>query len=169
MENALAVGLWIPAITKAAGVLEVPLQKEVLWLFLLLALTLDAAARKSDRAAVGLAIYAAAVSALMAFVVLVTPIDSGRWMDLGVIYGQLAAFALLLLVNYVLTSAGCENRTPVWMTLFALILAVDVLFVMKLRDEGLAMSLAAVPGLAVAVGRYAPRPVGQRDDAEADT
>ena len=169
MENALAIGLWIPAITKAAGVLEIPPQKEVFWLFLLLALTLSAASRKGDRAAVGLAIYATVVSALMAMVVLLTPIDSSRWMELGAIYGKLAAYASLLLVNYILTSAGRENKAPAWMALFALVLAVDVLFVMKLRDEGLAMSLAAIPGLAAAVGQYASSRGGQVSETEVET
>ncbi|MBN1808239.1 MAG: hypothetical protein JW909_04165 [Planctomycetes bacterium] len=152
MQYAIILGIWVPLITVSLGRLTVPQEFEAAWCFLLIGAALAAAILDSERAGLRMAAEAAVISI---FVTVLLALGGGvvsRWAGMMVLYGRLAGYCLLLTANYMTRFYGKETGAGGRTAMVALVLTVDVVFVLAAGEIGPAAALCAVPGIAIALG-----------------
>jgi len=160
----VTAGVWIPALMRLAGAFELSVELETAWCFLLAFAVLFVTLIKGVKIAIGnlleLFLISLVVVALIRFAGVPTRLDG-----LETVYGRLAAFAALLLLNLVpawimetepRAVSRAERRTfpaaeraPA--ALMALAILLNVVFVISVREHSQTEAVASLPALALAV------------------
>jgi len=153
MEYVVLIGLWIPALTRAAGELELPSDIETPWTFVLFALALFIALRKNESAGFQAGVFSLVACALLSGMFSLISSRGVRWTGLETLYGQLGAYTALLMLHILPGRPRDADKSPLATTYLALLLMLDVLFVLKAREHGMLLSISAIPGIILVANR----------------
>jgi hypothetical protein len=171
VEYVVLLGLWVPVLTRAIGAFELPSSIETPWTLVLFAFALFIALRKSESAG-----FQAGVFSLIACVLLSSAFGllfsrGVLWNGLEVLYGQLGAYTALLMLHILPWRPRDAGKSPVATVYIGLLLLLDVLFVLKAREQGMLLSISSIPGIILVTNRMMDnRPaISSSSDAKAET
>ena len=171
MEYVALIGLWIPVLTRAIGELELPSGIETPWTFVLFAFALFIALRKGESAAFHAGVFSLIACVLLSSVFSLLSSRGARWTGLEILYGQLGAYTALLMLHILPWRPRDAGKSPVATVYIALLLMLDVLFVLKAREHGMLLSISSIPGIILVTNRMMDsRPaLSSSSDAKAET